>query len=157
MLSYCTIAFFKGDTSYKLTCPSTATHAIHCPCHLLRQPLRPFDLYCTPHNNGCATSRWKKNHQNPQWCFVEGQQIHLGCLWLGWFRVYSPRFGWQLKRFEVCSCRQRLYETTAEPDGIRVLKDHVGVFRRFGFPFRVGSQILKFKRRATCHIMSYLL
>lgn len=96
MLSYCTIAFFKGDTSYKLTCPSTATHAIHWPCHLLRQPPRPFDLYCTPHNNGCATSRWKKNHQNPQWCFVEGQHIHLGCLWLGWFGVYSRPFGWQL-------------------------------------------------------------
>lgn len=34
--SYCTMAFFKGDTSYKLTCPSTAPHAIHCPCHLLQ-------------------------------------------------------------------------------------------------------------------------
>ena len=73
--SYCTMAFFKGDTSYKLTCPSTAPHAIHCPCHLLRQPLRPFDLYCTPHNNGCATSRWNKNHQNPQWCVV-GRTTH---------------------------------------------------------------------------------
>lgn len=75
--SYCTMAFFKGDTSYKLTCPSTAPHDIHCPCHLLRQPLRPFDLYCTPHNNGCATSRWKKTWFRKDNTFIWGAYYSL--------------------------------------------------------------------------------
>ena len=113
MLSYCTMAIHAIlQRRYKLQvdvfCKVGKTFPIWTPAHLLppmpfiahaifcRQPPRPFDLYCTPHNNGCATSRWKKNHQKPQWCFVEGQQIHLGCLWLGWFRVYSRPFGWQL-------------------------------------------------------------
>ena len=83
-------------------------------------------------------------HTSQQWlCDVpveENYHYGNGVLWkddkfiwgaygLGWFTVDSRSFGWQLKRFEVCSCRQRLYETTAEPDGIRVLKDRV--FRRF--------------------------
>lgn len=150
--SYCTMAFFKGDTSYKLTCPSTAPHAIHCPCHLLQA--------------ASAAIRFVL-HTSQQWLCdvpVEEKSSKTSMVFRGRttnsFGVLMVRMVWGIFSWFWMATQENWslqLQATALWDNRRTwrhpgVEGPRGVFRRFGFPFRVGSQILKFKRGATCHI-----
>ena len=150
--SYCTMAFFKGDTSYKLTCPSTAPHAIHCPCHLLQAASAAIRFVLHTSQQWLCDVPVEEKSSKTSMVFRGRTTNSFGVLMVrmvwgifSWFWMATQE-NWSLQLQGNGSMRQPQNLTAS------------GCWRttwclpQIRLPIRVGSQILKFKRGATCHI-----